>query len=140
MAAIARIEARIVTVDSSNAGTDGDVYLGICGREFYLDTSIDKFERGQIDQIILGEGSNLSNGRDNNPRRPQLFTENLFRFPVYIRFAPERRTDNWFVESVNVTVNPGPGQAEYTVLGGDDKLWLGARSGLFIHLFPVVIE
>lgn len=141
MAQIERINVQMRTVDRNRAGTDGDVYFGICGREFYLDTSRDDFERASDFTYILGENGNLNNNRDNNPRRPQLFTENLVRFPIYIRFSPESRTDNWNLESALVTVNPdSEQQVQYQVLGGGDNLWLGVHSGLFVYLFLVVIS
>ena len=37
MPAITSIECFIVTADVKDAGTDGGVYLGICGREFHCD-------------------------------------------------------------------------------------------------------
>jgi hypothetical protein len=45
MTAIMQIRVQLNTGTPSGAGTNGDVYLGICGREFHLDTSADDFER-----------------------------------------------------------------------------------------------
>lgn len=45
MADITSFDITIQTGDVNGAGTDGSVYLGICGREFHLDTSKDDFER-----------------------------------------------------------------------------------------------
>ena len=47
MADIQSIAALLFTSRAEDASTDGDVYLGIGGREFYLDTSEDDYESGQ---------------------------------------------------------------------------------------------
>ena len=54
MTQIESIQVNINTGDESCAGTDGDNYLGVCGREFHLDTSADDFERGSSHQYVLG--------------------------------------------------------------------------------------
>ena len=44
MPQINSIQLHLQTGDLSGAGTDGDVYLGVCGREFSIDTTSDDFE------------------------------------------------------------------------------------------------
>lgn len=46
MPKVTRIELHLQTGGQRNAGTDGDIYLGICGREFYIDSPEDDFETG----------------------------------------------------------------------------------------------
>ena len=135
MAAITRIDVRLITGNRSGAGTDGDIYIRIGGREFYLDSAIDDFEQGSDRTYTFGVGANVNFAATNDPRSPyQLLTERLDRFPVNLRFAPQNRDDNWNLESVTVTVNPGPGQVQYQALGGSDNLWLGIHSGLHCDL------
>jgi hypothetical protein len=136
MAAITRIDVVLKTGGRTGASTDGDVYIRICGREFYLDSAIDDFQQGSPARTYtLGAGTNVNFASTNDPRSPyQLLTERLDRFPVNLRFAPVSRGDNWNLESVTVTVNPGPGQVQYQALGGTDHLWLGVHSGLYCDL------
>jgi hypothetical protein len=135
MAAITRIDVQLKTGNRSGAGTDGDVYIRICGREFYVDSAINDFEQGADRTYTLGTGANVNFPSDNDPHSPyQLHTENLDRFPVNLRFNPVDRNDNWNLESVTVTVNPGPGQVQYQALGGSDNLVLGIHSGLVCDL------
>jgi len=135
MAAITRIDVRLVTGNRAGAGTDGDIYIRICGREFYIDSAVNDFEQGSDRTYTFGVGANVNFASTNDPRSPyQLLTERLDRFPVNLRFAPQNRDDNWNLESVTVTVNPGAGQVQYQALGGSDNLWLGTHSGLFCDL------
>jgi hypothetical protein len=57
-------------------------------------------------------GGNLVDGKFNDPRNPQLLTENLFSFPLWIPYArvPD---DDWHIADVQVTVNPGPQQLQF---------------------------
>jgi hypothetical protein len=139
MAAITRIDVRIKT---GAFGTDGDVYLRIGGREFYPDSAADDFQPGSDRTYTLGEGANVKFAAGNDPRSPyQLRRENLDRFPVKIRFVTEQPggltikvDDSWNIESVTVTVNPGPSQVQYQARGGSDNLTLGRHFGLYCDL------
>src|SRR5687768_13950122 len=95
---IDRIRIRILTDSAVFAGTDGNVYLSICGREFNLDTSSDDFEAGASTIYVLGQGANVLNPH-NDPRDPQLYVEAADRFPVYLRFAPRSSADRWKISS-----------------------------------------
>ena len=61
MVAIRTIDLRISTSPEDTAGTDGDVYLGVAGREFRIETvnppneDLDDFQPGQEWTYILGE-------------------------------------------------------------------------------------
>jgi hypothetical protein len=135
MAAITRIDVRLKTGARSGAGTDGDIYLGIGGREFSLDSAADDFEAGSDRVYVFGQGANVVSADANDPRQPYgLRTETLARFPVYLRFEPKTGDDNWNLESIGVTVNPGPGQLQFGAMGGSDHLWLGRRFGKTCYL------
>jgi hypothetical protein len=134
MANITRIDVRLATSNRSGAGTDGDVYIGVAGREFNLDTAADDFEGGSDRTYILGEGANVRNASRNDPRSPQLDTANVDRFPVYLRFEPRGEGPNWNLERLDITVNPGPNQIQRRALVGSPHLWLGQDYGKFIYL------
>jgi hypothetical protein len=130
MANINRIDARIKTGNRTGAGSNGTFYLGVGGREFRLNiTGTNDFEQ-RMDQIFtLGAETNVENPIHNNPVSPfQIVTENLNRYPKYLRFEPENATDDWNLEEIVLTVNPGPGQIVFSGLGGGANLWLGARN------------
>jgi hypothetical protein len=121
---IKSFSATIQTANVENAGTDGDVYLGICGREFYLDSSADDFERGSNRTYKFGDGANILNKDLNDPRKPQLRSEDLNKFPVYIRFEPSGESPDWNLTFVNVEI-AGTGYGISFPRG----LWLGRTAG-----------
>jgi hypothetical protein len=138
MPQINSIQLHIQTGGLSGAGTDGDVYLGLGGREFSVDTTSDDFERGATRSYVLGEGANIQNAAVNDPRDPQLFTERVATFPVYIRFQPRSRSDNWQLQRADVRFNDSL-HIDWDTLGllqndRDKGVWLGVRSGLVVHL------
>ena len=137
MAAITRIDVILKTGNRSGAGTDGDIYVRVGGREFSLDSAVDDFEQGSDRTYTFGTAANVNYSWANDPRSPQLLTERLDRLPVSLRFAPKDRDDNWNLESVTVIVNPGPGQVQYQALGGSDHLWLGTHFGLNCDLLKL---
>ncbi len=135
MAAVTRIDVRIVTGDRAGAGTDGSVFIAIGGREFDLDSAVDDFERNSDRTYTLGVGANINNAAYNDPRSPcALDTADLDRFPAWLRFEPLGGDPNWDLELVTVTVNPGPGQVSYQALGGANHLWLGQDFGKYCFL------
>ena len=130
MSNIRQIKVNIVTSNVNGAGTDGNVFLGICGREFYLDSSRNDFERNSNFTYVLGVDSNITRKSENDPRSPQLHTEHLRNFPVYIRFEPLGGSASaWNLQYVRVEV----GGIEYGINypGG---LWLGDGAGKFCYL------
>ncbi|WJV46619.1 hypothetical protein [Streptomyces flavofungini] len=135
---ITTIKASVWTADTSGADTDGNIALGICGREFVLDTGTNDFQRGQSQTFTFGAGSNVLNTPGNDPRKPQLDTDELAHYPVYLHFTPRDSKDNWCVEGVTVTVNPGAKEITYgntPMLGGGDKeLWMAADCGRSLYL------
>ena len=138
MPQIQSIHLHIQTGNLSGAGTDGDVYLGLCAREFSIDTTRDDFERGAARTYILGEGANINNPAVNDPRSHLLLTENVANFPVYVRFRPRSRTDNWQLQRASVRFNDSIhldwDTAHFIAMDPTQGIWLGVRSGLVVHL------
>ena len=138
MSSISRIDVRVQTGKITNAGTDGDVFIAIGGREFKLDSAVNDFEKGSDRTYLLGEGtgpgSTLNNPELNDPRSPfMLDTTDLDRFPIWIRFEPFGDSPDWNLDLVQATVNPGPGQIRYQALLAGN-LWLGQNSGKYCFL------
>jgi hypothetical protein len=137
MTAIKRIDVRLVTASGAGGGTDGDVFIGVDGREFYIDSAQNDFEQGADDTYTLGEGANVLNAPQNDPRNPQLDTNDLSKFPVYLRFEPLGSAPDWHLERVDVTVNPGTSEIKFSALSGGPDLWLGQKMGKFCYLKKV---
>ncbi|CAL9467432.1 hypothetical protein [Streptomyces sp. enrichment culture] len=142
MARITRIEAHVRTADVPHGGTQGWVYLGIAGREFVLNASgtADGTRTGNNWTFVLGEDANVENSAYNDPRRPQLNTDNLDRYPTYVRFEPVGPDPAWCLERVVVSVNSdtdhshtfdNPDLADF---GEDRRLWLGQEYGKQLYL------
>jgi hypothetical protein len=139
MAAITEIDVRIKTADERGAGTDGDIYLAIDGREFHIDSALDDFERGDDRVYTLGVNHNINFPSNNDPQKDYVLdTEDLDNFPVWIRFEPSGSFPHWKLEEVTVTVNPGPGQVQYQALADSNSLWLGQQVGKFCFLKKVL--
>jgi hypothetical protein len=146
---VTTILARIVTHDINNAGTDHHVYLGIGGREFYIDsnsefgTDYDDFERGDDRTYSLGEGGfadthKVFNPNDNDPRSPYALDFDLLdKFPVYIRIEPHVNDNapDWALKSVDVQAY-GPTQFKnyWAPQNADDYFWLGHYMGKVAYL------
>jgi len=146
MARISSVLCEIITSDFAGADTDGDIYLGIGGREFHLDSTRDDFERGSYRDYILGappielgppppDHVQVNYKDKNNPRLDfPLDTDNLSRTPVYIRFEPEDSEDNWNINFAAVLVYTTQFVVGYTPPAGFDNLWLGHPSGKILYL------
>ncbi|MBX9399367.1 hypothetical protein K4749_38915 [Streptomyces sp. TRM72054] len=138
MSAITKITAEVTTADVAHAGTDGWVYLGIAGREFVLTiASINNFEQGRSDTYVFGLDANVQNADYNDPRTPQLDTDDLDRYPVYLRFEPEGTNPAWCLERVTVTVNPGSETShrfDNPRLVGAPRIWLDQAYGKQVGL------
>ena len=138
MTLIRSIQLQLNTGNMDGAGTDGDVYLGVCGREFYVDTSADDFERGSSRLYIFGDGANVNNPPNNDPRKQSLHIENVGNFPVYLRFQPQSRTDNWNIQRAEVSFNQNffPRWDTASFVSQSVGIWMGTRSSLFLHIPP----
>ena len=78
MSAITQIKAVIHTGDRNDAGTNGSVYLGICGREFKLGRAdTNDFERSSHREYFFGNGSNVEEAKFNDPRDPLSLTQRI---------------------------------------------------------------
>jgi hypothetical protein len=151
MSHIRQIVVKIETSDIPDAGTNGEVYLGVGGREFRVDKPGNQFSRGnvaaQADVFIFGtEGgtnANVENPDINDPQATRMETSSgeAYNFPVYIRLDPKNDQDNdWSIQSVNVDINAaaaGGQNANYrfpdnTIQNG--PVWLGRKSGLTLLL------
>jgi hypothetical protein len=146
MAGISGFLCEVITSDFAGAGTDGSIYLGICGREFHLDSTRDDFERGSFRDYILGEPPielgppppdhvHVNDREKNDPRVGfPLDTDNLNLTPVYVRFEPENSGDNWNINFAAVLVFTDKFVVGYTPPAGFDNLWLGHASGKILYL------
>jgi hypothetical protein len=135
MANLNRFQVNIKTSNINNAETDGSVYIGICGREFHCNTTADNFKRDSLNTFNFGVGANVVNAANNDPRNPVLLTEDVDRFPVYIRFEQDPKDldgGEWNLEGVDVRLN-GTIFVQYKsrITKG---LWLGKTSGAIHHL------
>lgn len=141
MPRITSIELFLETGEESNAETDGDVYLGIGGREFYVDSSADDFKTGRSKTYIFGDANsdrNVLHPELNDPGTHYLTTENIEKFPVYIRFQPHEddvRSDRWQLERADVYLN-GSDEYDWSTFGLLQRpgIWLGVHAGLVVHL------
>lgn len=85
MSNIDKVEVRVVTGDRQRAGTGEQVVLGLGGKEFMLDSRANDFERGSDRTYVLGDDSNISDARHNNPRKLSL--DEVEANPVYLRLG-----------------------------------------------------
>ena len=131
MADLTRIDITIQTGNAEGAGTDGEVYLGICGREFHCDSKANDFERGSKRTYTFGTGSNVLSKNRNDPRKPQLAIEDVDLFPLYIRFEQLSNSD-WNLQFASLSLN-GSLFPIYEFRSGDG-IWLGRESGACVYL------
>ena len=156
MADITSIHLRLTTGTQFDSESDPDVYLGIGGREFYVDSEdedYNDFEWGDDRVYVFGEYPSLIPTTPpytkvfkpyaNDPRKPYfLKTENLDLFPVYIRYHYHpgdaiqhfHKDDYWLLEFVNIVVNPDTDNIIYSALGGDERLWFGRYWGNILYI------
>lgn len=136
---VRRIVVDIVTSYSSGAGTKGDVFLGLGGREFRLSVErASDFERGAEMSYQLGEDSNVRDPERNDPRigLPIRVTD-VVAHPVYVRMAPRGNSDDWHVEAVQVRVlhEDERRAMRFSALDGPkESIWLGQQCGTMLHL------
>jgi hypothetical protein len=134
VAPITRIEVRLITSNRPDAGTIGPVYVGICRREFGVNNSDLDFTPGHDFTYVFGEGANVSDAPDNDPRTLlPLDTADANQFPRYIR---QESPDSWDLEELTITVNPGqPSQLVFNALAGlNQHLILGGTTGKTLYL------
>lgn len=136
---VKQVAAMIETGEGPGSGTDGEVYLGLGGREFACAIKgYDDFEEGDSATYVFGEEANVENPELNDPRHMRSVSmSDVQRFPVYLRFQPRSGRDNWHLSGITVKVYGTSGAVlEYSALPQGEYLWLGYRSGLYCHLKP----
>ncbi|MFC8006852.1 hypothetical protein ACFUCH_12060 [Streptomyces olivaceus] len=139
---ITKIQVYLATADVAYASAEGRVYLGIAGREFALrkQGSDTKHQQGEQHTYTLGKDADVAQAQYNDPAQPTLDTDDLDRYPVYIRFVPSGEQPAWCLEWVDVTVNPQAKIKHYfanpRLDGTDDKhrIWLDTEYGTVVHL------
>jgi Subtilase family len=136
---IKQIQVTITTGDVNAAGTNGKVFLGMGGREFRLDKPGNQFERGDVDNFVIGDGSNVEYPNKNDlpmpdgtKDSPHMTYVDVLKFPKYIRFEPKNDPDNWNIDQVSVITIPETDT--YSGPNPQGNIWLEKRSGLFLGL------
>jgi hypothetical protein len=140
MPAITLISVLIATYRHEDAGTDGDVYFGICGREFHCDTEGDDFNPNTGRYYHFGDVATPAYGvrhpAANDPRNPRLHTSELGLYPVYLRFD-QGSSDHWALQEVRVYINGSSTHQYERQFFSQAPLWLGKNSGNYCYLYKV---
>jgi hypothetical protein len=150
---VKQLVVRIHTADMEGAGTDGDVYVGFGGREFCIDSEHNDFERKSVRVYGTPWAANIQqtqvlNPNDNDPSQPySVNIGNIEANPVYVRFEPKDRDDNWILDYVLVRAMNYDDEIliDYEGLGPQNDpnvyLKLGTHSGKYLYLSkkPVII-
>jgi hypothetical protein len=147
--AIERVEVWLDTNNVTGAGTDGEVYLVLGGREFNIKRGggYNDRQQGATDYYVLGQGANIEHKKENNPTGIpiQLVWDNEFG----LRFEPQaglNPPDAWNLASVGVAIHTIKGYEDWGYLDGaltgpgapgpdpGTGLWLGWHYGLIAGL------
>lgn len=139
MASITQIQLRLVTASGPEVREpEGDVFLGIAGREFFVANGLDDVERTNDQTYVFGEAASVLEPEFNDPRNPQLDTLNVYKFPTYIRFEPRTRHDNWLLSLAEVIVRSPEADEICIEIGpvGAGPFWLGQTRGKIVYLWP----
>jgi hypothetical protein len=140
----------------------GRVYLGICGREFYIDSveegHTDNFERAAVWTYVLGDFPttiqpnnppdkmtvhNYGGAGNNQPKSHYALDTDMlvgpqadtYRFPVYIRMDSD--DDHWALAGAECLINPAdPASSLFyaTIFSQDDYILLGPSTGEICYL------
>jgi len=149
MAQVTGVLCAVVTQGSEpDGGTDGSVFLGIGGREFRLDSSVDDFERGSYRVYVLGSAPAqsflpwpewwpqvaVSHPDRNDPALGLRLDTSVFNpLPKYLRLEG---SDHWALCSAIAAVYAG--DQFIIAYATPDSLrphvWLGPTSGRVVHL------
>lgn len=149
------IHALHIRIITGLVGTDGHPYLGIDGREFYVDSEDHEGFKPRSDHIYIAgqlpspmptNASEIRNPGHNDPRiQYPLDTDDLDKYHVYLRFEPRDVNDSddiWSLQYVSVQVfsqrDPRP-VATYEALepASDDLIYLrmgGRHFGKYVYL------
>jgi hypothetical protein len=88
---VEQITVTLRTGSDPHAGTDGQVFLFLGGREFRINRAgVNDREPGQLDKLTLGpRGANVEDPHRNDPVSPlAIRMHDVDRYPVWLRFAP----------------------------------------------------
>ncbi len=143
MPQIKRIEVHIRMACMPESRPDGELYIGIGGREFGVALKRDDLPPEGVLVYAFGENpSPLKHAGENDPSAQRLTTETLRDYPVYVRYEPDGKKDNWCIEDLGIVANSG-GEDETrfraailsTAEGSEaPRIWLGKRLGKMIYL------
>lgn len=147
MGRVVGIACIIHTGAVAHARTDGNVYLGLGGREFGLDSpSLNDFEFGSQFIYLLGSASGYKipgqfsvkvAQRDRND--PGLGfpidTEAVLNLPRYIRFEPEDSDDEWNLTYAEARVHIEEERLSRTILRFSVPVFVDAKKNTFIDLW-----
>lgn len=137
---VKHILVTLVTGNREGADTNGDVFLGLGGREFNLRRTADlgpDRRRGATEEYSLGVGANIANTARNDPRTDLKLKADQLEglFPVFIRFKGQTDTDTWNLEAATVEVTSDLGTQKWRRMAGTaDNLWLGTQFGNVCYL------
>jgi hypothetical protein len=132
---IRQIRVEITTGRDRGAGTDGNIYLGICGREFRCDTSADDFEKGSTREYIFGAippvFENITSETYNHPSRPPLLPDEADTFPCYLRLS--QGSSRWLLADAAVYIDS---ETEPRFVGAmsNNPIWMGDDCGCIYYL------
>ncbi|GGR41550.1 hypothetical protein [Streptomyces roseolus] len=138
MSDITKIVGKIWTADIADATRVGtsSAYLGIAGREFVLDTPGSDLQQGQYQEFVFGQDANVSEAEYNDPRKPQLTSADLDRYPACIRYAG---TDGWCLERATVVATADGKEHVFDNLdlqgvADNRRIWLRNDYGTALYL------
>ena len=136
---INQIRVEIETGGDRGAGTDGNVYLGICGREFRCDTTADDFEQGSTRKYSVGTLSttyptvfpNITQEDYNHPSRPPLLPKDADVFPCYLRLS--QGSSRWLLAGAKVYIDDDV-EPRFVDAIGNNPIWMGDDCGCIYYL------
>ena len=145
MGNIRKVTVRVATGDLEGAGTTGEVYLGLAGMEFKMNsTASGDYEVGSDRTYVLGEHAGVHQTSDKEARYdfafadrndPRITTmERADRHPVYVRMHPVGEGHDWLARAVGVAVEGDDDSPQKYHWEVDPGRWLGCEYGLTVHL------
>ena len=140
---IDRIEVTLTTGSEDDAGTDGQVYLIIAGREFNLNRrNHNDREVAATDTYVLGRGANIEHAAMNSPQGMPI--RMVWNNPIGLRFEPvatPNPPDRWMMSDAYLSVfTEGGYEDTATVDVSLAPSWLGFHFGLVVGGFNLEIQ
>lgn len=145
MGNISKVTVRVATADVEGAGTTGEVYLGVAGMEFKVNsTASGDYEAGSDRTYVLGDDAGVHQTPDEEARYglafadrndPRITTmERAAHHPVYVRMHPVGEGHEWLACLVSVAVEGRDDPPQKYHWDADPGRWLGCEYGLTVHL------